>query len=125
MTGMPPQFSLGKSFPAFGPIGPALCSVDSFADPDDVALWCDVAGERMQSASTRDLIFTVPVIVAYLSSICTLSPGDVIFTGTPSGVGMARNRYLAAGELVESGADVIGTLRNRCIDGHGPLDVTP
>lgn len=125
LTGQPPQFSLGKSFPAFGPIGPALCSVDSFPNRDDIALWCDVAGERMQEARTDALIFTIPVIVAYLSSICTLWPGDVIFTGTPSGVGMARNRFLAEGEVVDSGADVIGTLRNRCVAGRGPLVVTP
>jgi 2-keto-4-pentenoate hydratase/2-oxohepta-3-ene-1,7-dioic acid hydratase in catechol pathway len=125
LTGQPPQFSLGKSFPAFGPIGPALCSLDSFADRDDIALWCDVAGERMQESRTSALIFSIPVIVAYLSSICPLLPGDVIFTGTPSGVGMARNRFLTEGELVESGADVIGTMRNRCVAGQGPLDVTP
>ncbi|MFZ4719895.1 MAG: fumarylacetoacetate hydrolase family protein [Ilumatobacteraceae bacterium] len=117
MTGKPPQFSLGKSFDTFGPIGPALVSVDSFPDPDDIALWCDVAGERMQSASSRDLIFPVAHLVSYLSGICTLSPGDIIFTGTPDGVGAARGRFLADGEVIESGADVIGTMRNRCVAG--------
>ncbi|MGO9874732.1 MAG: fumarylacetoacetate hydrolase family protein [Acidimicrobiia bacterium] len=121
MAGVPPQFCLGKSFANYGPIGPALVSVDAFDDPDDIALWCDVAGERMQQARSSDLIFTIPTLVSYLSSICTLYPGDLIFTGTPAGVGMARGRYLAAGEVIVSGADVIGELRNRCVPGHGPL----
>lgn len=121
LTGTPPQFSLGKSFPAYGPIGPAIVSVDAFEDPDDIALWCDVAGERMQEARSSSLIFSIPTLVAYLSSICTLYPGDVIFTGTPSGVGMARGRFLAPGELVVSGADVIGELRNTCVAGTGAL----
>ncbi|MBI4935463.1 MAG: fumarylacetoacetate hydrolase family protein [Actinobacteria bacterium] len=115
LTGKPPQFSLGKSFDSYGPIGPALVSVDSFPDPDDIELWCDVAGERKQQASTADLIFPVAELVAYLSGICTLEPGDIIFTGTPDGVGMASGRFLAPGEMVESGAAVIGTLRNRCV----------
>lgn len=117
LTGSPPQFSLGKSYDTFGPIGPALVSVDSFEDPDDVELWCDVAGERMQHASTSDLIFDVPELVSYLSGICTLLPGDLIFTGTPAGVGGARGRFLADGELLESGAAVIGRLANRCVAG--------
>jgi 2-keto-4-pentenoate hydratase/2-oxohepta-3-ene-1,7-dioic acid hydratase in catechol pathway len=121
MTGVPPQFSLGKSFTNFGPIGPALVSTDAFPDPDDVALWCDVDGERMQKARTSQLIFSIPTLVAYLSSICTLYPGDLIFTGTPSGVGIARGRYLAPGETITSGADVIGELRNTCIPGIAPL----
>jgi 2,4-diketo-3-deoxy-L-fuconate hydrolase len=121
MTGVPPQFCLGKSFANYGPIGPALVSIDAFADPDDLALWCDVAGERMQEARSRDLIFSIPTLVAYLSSICRLYPGDVIFTGTPSGVGLARGRYLAPGEMIVSGADVIGELRNLCVAGAGPL----
>lgn len=117
LSGKPPQFSLGKSFDTFGPIGPALVSVDAFDDPDDVEIWCDVAGERMQHARTSDLIFSVPDLVSYLSDICTLVPGDLIFTGTPSGVGAARGRFLQTGELVESGNDVIGRLANRCVDG--------
>jgi len=120
MAGTPPQFCLGKSFANYGPTGPAVVSVDSFTDPDDIALWCDVEGERMQAARSSQLIFSIPTLVSYLSSICTLYPGDVIFTGTPSGVGMARGRYLAAGEVVVSGADIIGELRNRCVPGAGP-----
>jgi 2,4-diketo-3-deoxy-L-fuconate hydrolase len=115
----PAQFSLGKSFPNYGPIGPALVSLDAFDDPDDVGLWCDVDGERMQDGRTRDLIFSIPAIVAYLSSICTLLPGDLLFTGTPGGVGVARGRFLAEGEILRSGADVIGELANRCTRGTG------
>ena len=123
-TGTPAQFCLGKSFPGYGPTGPAVVSPDAFADPDDVGLWCDVNGERVQEDRTRNLIFGIPVLVAYLSSICTLLPGDLIFTGTPAGVGMARGRFLHPGDVVTSGAEVIGELRNPCVPGGGPLDVT-
>jgi 2-keto-4-pentenoate hydratase/2-oxohepta-3-ene-1,7-dioic acid hydratase in catechol pathway len=114
-TGTPPQFSLGKSFDGYGPMGPALVSVDAFVDPDDVHLWCDVSGERMQDSRSSDLIFGIPELVEYLSAICTLVPGDVIFTGTPSGVGAARGRFLAHGDVIDSGAEVIGSLRNHCV----------
>jgi 2-keto-4-pentenoate hydratase/2-oxohepta-3-ene-1,7-dioic acid hydratase in catechol pathway len=122
-TGTPAQFCLGKSFPAYGPCGPALVSPDAFSDPDDVGLWCEVNGERVQSSRTSALIFPVPVLVAYLSSICTLWPGDLVFSGTPAGVGMARGRFLAVGDVVTSGAEVIGELCNRCVAGTGPLAV--
>lgn len=119
MTGAPPQFSLGKSFDTYGPIGPALVSVDQFPNPDDIGLWCDVGAEgsleRMQDGRTNDLIFPVAHLVSYLSGICTLAPGDIVFTGTPDGVGAARGRFLKSGEVVVSGAEVIGELRNRCV----------
>ncbi len=112
----PPQFSLGKSADGYGPIGPALVSLDAFADPDDLALWCEVSGERLQDDRTRDMIFPVAELVAYLSRFCTLEPGDLIFTGTPAGVGSVRDprRYLAPGDEIVSGIDGIGVLRNRC-----------
>ena len=119
LTGAPPQFSLGKSFSCFGPTCPAVVSIDAFNDPDDIGLWCDVAGERMQESRSRQLIFPIATLIAYLSSICTLYPGDLIFTGTPSGVGMARGRFLAPGEVIVSGAEVIGELRNPCVGGKG------
>jgi 2-keto-4-pentenoate hydratase/2-oxohepta-3-ene-1,7-dioic acid hydratase in catechol pathway len=121
MTGTPPQFCLGKSFPAYSPIGPALVSIDSLTDPDDLALWCDVSGERMQDSRSANLIFPIPTLVAYLSSICPLEPGDLVFTGTPDGVGMARGRFLTPGDVVESGAEGIGGLRNVCVAGRGPF----
>jgi 2,4-diketo-3-deoxy-L-fuconate hydrolase len=117
MAVKPPQFSMGKSFDTFGPTGPVLASVDSFADPDDVAIACDVGGERMQAARTSDLIFSVPRLVEYLSSICTLEAGDLIFTGTPEGVGMVRGRFLGTGDVVTSTMDVVGTMVNRCVPG--------
>ena len=120
-TGSPPQFSLGKSFSAFGPIGPALVSVDSFADRDDIAISCAVNGEQMQSSSTAHLIFDISTLVAYLSSICELFPGDLIFTGTPDGVGIGRGRFLVEGDLLESEAEGIGSLRNRFVAGTGVM----
>jgi 2-keto-4-pentenoate hydratase/2-oxohepta-3-ene-1,7-dioic acid hydratase in catechol pathway len=117
LTGQPPQFSLGKSFDTFGPIGPALVSVDSFPDPDAIELWCDVDGERKQHGTTADLIFSVSYLVSYLSSICTLETGDIIFTGTPDGVGMASGTFLKEGQTIVSGAAVIGELHNRCVAG--------
>ncbi len=116
MAVKPPQFSLGKSFDTFGPIGPVLASVDSFPNPDDVAIACDVGDERMQAARTSDLIFSVPQLVEYLSGICTLEPGDLIFTGTPDGVGMVRGRFLGPGDVVTSTMDVVGTMTNRCVE---------
>jgi 2-keto-4-pentenoate hydratase/2-oxohepta-3-ene-1,7-dioic acid hydratase in catechol pathway len=121
LSDTPPQFSLGKSFTAFGPTGPVMVSLDAFADVDNVGLWCDVNGERMQDGRTNDLIFPVPQLVAYLSSICTLYPGDLIFTGTPSGVGLARGRFLAVGDELVSGGEGLGELRNRLVEGPGPL----
>ena len=114
---MPPQFSMGKSLDTFGPFGPAVVSLNTFPDPNDLALSCDVAGERMQAARTSDMIFSVPQLIAFLSSLCTLEPGDLIFTGTPSGVGSTRNprRYLQEGEMIVSTIEHIGTLHNRCV----------
>jgi len=113
----PPQFSMGKSIDTFGPIGPAVISLDAFADPNDLALTCDVAGERMQEARTSDMIFSVAELIAFLSSACTLEPGDIIFTGTPSGVGSTRTprRYLKEGEEIVSTIERVGTLVNRCV----------
>jgi len=111
----PPQFNLGKSFDTFGPIGPAVVSVDHFANPDDLGLTCDVNGERKQNARTSDLIFPVSELVAYLSSITTLEPGDLIFTGTPAGVGAATGTYLKEGDVIESTIEGIGTMRNVCV----------
>jgi len=112
--GSPPQFCLGKSFAAYGPIGPAVVSVDALADRDDIALRCEVWGEVVQESSTAQLIFSVPELVSYLSSICTLGPGDLIFTGTPDGVGMARGRFLAPGDELVTTIEGVGELRNRC-----------
>ncbi|MCC6765288.1 MAG: fumarylacetoacetate hydrolase family protein [Deltaproteobacteria bacterium] len=113
----PPQFSLGKSLDGYGPTGPALVTLDAFRDPNDLGLTCDVGGERMQDGRTADMVFPVAPLVAYLSRWCTLEPGDLIFTGTPAGVGSTRDprRYLAPGEEIVSTIEGIGTMRNRCV----------
>lgn len=113
----PAQFSLAKSIDTFGPIGPVLVSLDGVSDPNDLHLTCEVAGERMQDARSSDMIFPLAELVAYLSTHCTLAAGDIIFTGTPAGVGSTRNprRYLRGGEEIVSTIEGIGTLRNRCV----------
>ncbi len=113
----PPQFSLGKSATGYGPIGPALVSLDEFPDPDALVLRCWVAGEAMQESTTENLIFNVPQLIEYISGYCVLHPGDLIFTGTPGGVGSVRDprRYLTEGELIESEIEGIGRLSNRCV----------
>ncbi|MEM7410535.1 MAG: fumarylacetoacetate hydrolase family protein [Myxococcota bacterium] len=113
----PPQFSMGKSADGYGPIGPALVELAAFDDPDDVPLWCEVSGERLQEDRTRDMIFSVAELVAFLSRYCALEPGDLIFTGTPSGVGSVRDprRYLKPGDEITSHIPGIGTLHNRCV----------
>jgi 2,4-didehydro-3-deoxy-L-rhamnonate hydrolase len=107
-----PQFSLGKSFPGFGPMGPWLVTPDEFADRDDLALSCTLNGETMQDSRTNDLIFSVSSLIECLSGIVTLMPGDVIFTGTPSRVGMARKppRFLAPGDVLVSTIEGIGSI---------------
>jgi 2-keto-4-pentenoate hydratase/2-oxohepta-3-ene-1,7-dioic acid hydratase in catechol pathway len=114
LAGPVPQFSLGKSYPGFSPIGPALVTVDEFDDPDDLALSCALDGEMLQDGRTGDLIFSVPELIARLSAVLPLLPGDVIFTGTPSGVGMARSpeRYLPPGGTLVSMVEKVGMLIN-------------
>lgn len=111
------QFSLGKSHRGFGPMGPWLVTTDEFTDANDLVLGCAVDGETVQNARTSDMIFSVPQLVAELSVVLPLLPGDVIFTGTPSGVGMARNpaRFLQPGQTLETWVEGIGTMRNPCV----------
>jgi 2-keto-4-pentenoate hydratase/2-oxohepta-3-ene-1,7-dioic acid hydratase in catechol pathway len=107
------QFTLGKSFDTFAPMGPAIVSPDE-VDLDDIELRTTVSGELMQRASTRDLIFPFVDLIVYLSAGTTLEPGDVIATGTPSGVGDSRTppRYLREGDVMEVSVSGVGTLRN-------------
>ena len=118
-----PQFSLGKSFPGFGPTGPYVVTPDEFDNPDDLRLGCTLNGEMMQDTRTSDLIFSVPRLIAHLSAIVTLYPGDLIFTGTPSGVGMGRQppRFLQPGDELITFVDGIGEIRNRLV---APVDAT-
>ncbi|MFJ5780165.1 fumarylacetoacetate hydrolase family protein [Streptomyces sp. NPDC093094] len=108
-----PQFNMGKSFPGFAPMGPAVVSVDEFDDPDDLAIGCTLNGVTMQQSRTKLMIFPVAEIIARLSQTVTLAPGDVIFTGTPSGIGFAREPKVLIGpgdELVTT-VQGIGTIR--------------
>ncbi|WP_291048781.1 fumarylacetoacetate hydrolase family protein [Herbiconiux sp.] len=113
MLGAPPQFGLGKSFDGFGPLGPVIVDLPQLGGASDLSIWCDVDGERVQNASTGDMLFSPQYLVSYLSHILTLEPGDLIFTGTPAGVGLGRTppRYLRPGEVVECGIEGIGTMR--------------
>ena len=110
----PQQFNMGKSYVGFAPIGPVLVTPDEFADPDDVEISCVLSGVEVQRTRTSDMIFSIPQIVAFLSSVAVLWPGDLIFTGTPSGVGWTREPKLLIGpddELVTT-AEGIGEMRH-------------
>src|SRR6266446_2398499 len=119
LAGPVPQFSLGKSFPGFGPFGPAIVTPDELVDPDDLELACFLDDEVLQKGRTRDMVFSVPELVARLSAVCPLLPGDLIFTGTPPGVGMARRppRFLTAGTTLVSTVENVGELRNLLVPG--------
>jgi 2-keto-4-pentenoate hydratase/2-oxohepta-3-ene-1,7-dioic acid hydratase in catechol pathway len=121
LAGPVPQFSLGKSYPGFAPLGPALTTVDELDHPDDLALGCRLGNEVLQDGRTRDLMFNVPELVARLSQICPLLPGDIIFTGTPSGVGNARDpkRFIPPGAVLTSTIEGLGELRNDFVAGPG------
>jgi 2-keto-4-pentenoate hydratase/2-oxohepta-3-ene-1,7-dioic acid hydratase in catechol pathway len=111
------QFTLGKSFDTFTPLGPAIASMDG-VDLHDIDIRTTVSGEVMQDANTRDLIFGIEELIVYLSAGLTLKPGDVIATGTPGGVGDSRRppRYLRAGDTVEVHVGGVGTLTNGVVD---------
>jgi 2-keto-4-pentenoate hydratase/2-oxohepta-3-ene-1,7-dioic acid hydratase in catechol pathway len=113
LAGPRPQFSLGKSFPGFGPTGPVLVTPDEVADPDDLELSCWLGDQRVQHARTGEMIFSVPELIARISRTCTLLPGDLLFTGTPSGVGAGMDppRYLHADDVLTSRIVGIGELR--------------
>jgi len=114
----PAQYNLGKSFAGFAPIGPYLVTPDEFADPGDLSLQCELSGELMQKSHTANLIFSIPQIVAHLSSVLELWPGDLIFTGTPSGIGWTRTprRLITAADELVTTIDDIGSMRHRFVD---------
>lgn len=118
----PQQFDLGKSRPGFGPIGPWIVTPDELPDPDDLTITCTLDGRQMQQASTKDLIFSVPQIVARLSAILPLLPGDVIFTGTPSGIGatMTPPQWLTPGRRLTSRIEGIGEMHNPIVSAAVP-----
>ena len=113
------QWLLGKSFDSFAPLGPWLATADEIADPQNLPIELRLNGQVMQQSNTSQLIFRIDYLVSYLSHVCTLLPGDLIFTGTPSGVGMARKPpvFLQPGDVVEVTIEGLGTLRNSVVAG--------
>lgn len=109
-----PQFSMAKSLPGFGPVGPLVVTPDEFADPDDLELGCAVNGVPMQTSRTSDFIFPVADLVEYISHLVPMFPGDLIFTGTPEGVGATRKPpiFLKPGDVLTTWVEGIGTLTN-------------
>jgi acylpyruvate hydrolase len=115
------QWTLGKTFDTFGPMGPALVTADEIPDPGMLDLSLEVNGDIRQCANTRDLIFSIPFLVAYLSDVMTLEPGDVIATGTPDGTGASRRPpvFLTAGDVVTIRVERIGELSNPVVTANG------
>jgi 2,4-didehydro-3-deoxy-L-rhamnonate hydrolase len=111
------QWTKGKSADTFAPMGPWLVTPDEVPDPQGLRLWCKVNGEMRQNGWTGDMLFTVRQLVCYISRFMTLLPGDVIATGTPSGVamGMVPPRYLQAGDFVECGVEGLGEMGQRVV----------
>lgn len=114
MADVPPQFSLAKSYAGFAPIGPWLTTLDEFSDPTDLAISCSVDGETLQESRTSRMIFDIATIVEFVSSRCELRVGDLLFTGTPAGVGFTREppRFLQRGTTLVSTIEGVGELRN-------------
>jgi len=108
-----PTFTLGKSFDTHGPIGPWITTADEVPDPHALTLHLDVNGEERQRSSTADMIYNIRQQIAYLSTVMTLEPGDLIATGTPSGVGVATKRYLKVGDIVRVEVDGLGFIENQ------------
>ncbi len=111
------QWVKGKSADTFAPIGPFMATRDEIPEPNKLRLWLKVNDEMLQDSNTEDMIFDVPTLLSYLSQYMTLLPGDVISTGTPSGVGLGFNppRYLKAGDVVELGIEGLGSARQRAV----------
>ena len=111
------NWTKGKSCDNFGQIGPWLVTRDEVEDPQNLSMWCEVNGQRMQDGSTKTMVYGVAHLISYLSQFMTLHPGDVISTGTPPGVGMGMKppRYLVAGDVVTLGIEGLGTQRQDVI----------
>lgn len=112
------QWVKGKSADTFGPIGPWLVTRDEVEDPQNLSMWLDVNGEKMQRGSTATMVFGVSHLICYLSQYMSLQPGDIISTGTPPGVGLSMTppRFLRAGDVVTLGIEGLGTQRQVCIN---------
>lgn len=105
------QWVKGKSADTFGPIGPWLVTADELGDIDNLHLWLDIDGQRVQDGSTSEMVFRVPYLVSYLSRFMSLQPGDIVTTGTPPGVGFGQKppRFLKPGNVMRLGVDGLGT----------------
>jgi 2-keto-4-pentenoate hydratase/2-oxohepta-3-ene-1,7-dioic acid hydratase in catechol pathway len=110
-----PTFTLGKSFDTHGPIGPWITTADEIADPHALTLHLSVNGEERQRSSTGDMIYDIKAQIAYLSTVMTLEPGDIIATGTPSGVGIAANSFLKPGDIVRVAVEGLGMIENTVV----------
>lgn len=111
------QWTMGKNFDTFCPMGPWIVTADEIEDPHNLSVTLRLNGEMMQSSNTRELIFKIPETVEFLSSVMTLEPGDVILTGTPAGVGFGRKppRWLVPGDEIVVSVEGLGELRNTCV----------
>ncbi len=115
LEGTRPQFSLAKSHPGFSPTGPWVVTPDEFDDPADLAISCAIDGQTMQDSRTSRMIYDIPELIVRLSAVASLLPGDIIFSGTPSGIGNARTpkRFLSPGETLVSTIEGVGELTTR------------
>lgn len=113
-----PTWDKGKGFPTFGPVGPWLVTADEVGDPQNLAMWLDVNGRRMQDGNTRTMVFTVAKLISYCSRFTRLQPGDIITTGTPPGVGLGQKPepwYLKPGDVVTLGIEKLGEQRQEFV----------
>lgn len=123
----PAMFNLGKSFDTYGPMGPALVSLDLIKNPESLDIECKLNGNIVQKSNTSDLIFDISAIISYLSEIVSLKVGDTIWTGTPSGVGIASGKFLQDGDVLTSTIEGLGTMENKCVrvSDHSRANVVP
>ena len=123
----PAMFNLGKSFDTYGPMGPALVSLDLLENCESLDIECKLNGETVQKSNTSDLIFNISSIISYLSEIVSLNVGDTIWTGTPSGVGIASGKFLKDGDILTSSIEGLGSMDNKCvrISDHSRANIVP
>jgi len=123
----PAMFNLGKSFDTYGPMGPALVSLDLLENCESLDIECKLNGETVQKSNTSDLIFNISSIISYLSEIVSLNVGDTIWTGTPSGVGIASGKFLKDGDVLTSSIEGLGSMENKCVrvSDHSRANIVP
>lgn len=121
------QWVKGKCCPTFGPLGPYLVTPDEIPDPQNLKLWLEVNGQRVQNASTKTMIFPIPMLLSYISQYMILEPGDVVTTGTPPGVGLGMKppRFLKAGDVMRLGVEGLGEQKQRVVPWESTLYLAP